>query len=80
VAVEANAQPERLDLPAAALARARELGVGVVISTDAHRVRELDALRYGVDQARRAGLEPRHVLNTLPVDDFLAALRPPPEG
>jgi DNA polymerase (family 10) len=47
----------------------------VVISTDAHRVAHLDHLRYGVEQARRAWLEPRHVLNTLPLAAFLAALR-----
>jgi DNA polymerase (family 10) len=77
VAVEANASPERLDLPDAALFRARELGVPVAISTDAHSPRGLDVMRYGVDQARRAWLEPRHVLNTLPLDRFLAALGRP---
>jgi hypothetical protein len=34
-------------------------------------------MRYGVEQARRAWLEPRHVLNTLPLDRFLAALGRP---
>jgi DNA polymerase (family 10) len=75
VAVELNAQPERLDLRDTQLARARELGVKVVISTDAHQTRELDFMRYGVEQARRAWLEPSHVLNTLPLARFRAALR-----
>ncbi len=74
VAVELNAHPERLDLKDTHLIRARELGIPVVISTDAHRAAELDLIRYGVEQARRAWLEPAHVLNTRPLGDFLAAL------
>jgi DNA polymerase (family 10) len=76
VAVELNAQPDRLDLRDTQVARARELGVKVVISTDAHHARELEFMRYGVEQARRAWLEPEHVLNTLPLEEFLAALQP----
>jgi DNA polymerase (family 10) len=77
VAVELNAHPERLDLKDTHLMRARELGVKVVISTDAHTVGDLDLMRYGVEQARRAWLEPAHVLNTLPLADFLAAIGHP---
>ncbi len=75
VAVELNANPARLDLKDTHLMRARELGVPVVISTDAHRVEDLDLMRYGVEQARRAWLGPADVLNTLPVDELLARLR-----
>lgn len=71
VAVELNAQPDRLDLRDTHLLRARELGVKVVISTDAHRTGELDFVRYGVEQARRAWLEPKHVLNASPLEDLL---------
>jgi DNA polymerase (family 10) len=74
VAVELNSHPERLDLKDTHLIRARELGIPVVISTDAHRARELELIHYGVEQARRAWLEPAHVLNTRPVDELLAAL------
>jgi len=74
VAVELNAHPERLDLKDTHLIRARELGVPVVISTDAHDPAHLDLMRYGVEQARRAWLEPRHVLNTRPLVELLAAL------
>jgi DNA polymerase (family 10) len=74
VAVEANASPARLDLADVHLARARELGVPVAISTDAHSVGGLDTMRYGVDQARRAGLGPGDVLNTRPLADLLAWL------
>jgi DNA polymerase (family 10) len=80
VAVELNSNPHRLDLCDSHLFLARELGCRIVISTDSHRTRELDLMRYGVEQARRAWLEPRHVLNTLPGDEILAAFRrlPPP--
>ena len=74
VAVELNAHPERLDLRDTHLMRARELGVPVVISTDAHRTGHLDLMRYGVEQARRAWLEPRHVLNTRPLEELLETL------
>lgn len=74
VAVEANASPARLDLADVHLARARELGVPVAVSTDAHSIGGLDTMRYGVDQARRAGLGPGDVLNTRPLADLLAWL------
>lgn len=64
VAVELNANPRRLDLSEAHVHRAKELGVPVVIDTDAHAPAGLDDMRYGIDQARRAWLEPKDVLNT----------------
>jgi DNA polymerase (family 10) len=75
VAVEANASPERLDLDGELLRCARDAGCKVVVSTDAHSVRELDHLRWGVDQARRGWLRREDVLDTLPLADLLAALR-----
>jgi DNA polymerase (family 10) len=75
VAVELNAHPDRLDLRDTHLMRAKELGVKVVISTDAHRVRDLDLMHYGIEQARRAWLSPSDVLNTQPLDELLAATR-----
>jgi DNA polymerase (family 10) len=77
VAVELNASPNRLDLKDTHLVLARELGCRIVISTDSHRVAELGTMRYGVEQARRAGLEPRHVLNTLACPEFLHAIARP---
>jgi DNA polymerase (family 10) len=70
VAVELNANPNRLDLSDVHVFRAKELGVKVVISTDAHAPRELANMRFGVDQARRGWLEADDVLNTLPADAF----------
>jgi len=44
----------------------------VSIDSDAHRTEELEYVRWGVDQARRAWAEPRHVLNTRSRDGLLA--------
>jgi DNA polymerase (family 10) len=70
VALELNAHPHRLDLRDTHLIRARELGIPIVISTDAHTTRDLDYMRYGVEQARRAGLEAGDVLNTRPLPEL----------
>jgi DNA polymerase (family 10) len=64
VMLEVNAQPDRLDLNDLHVQMARDAGVTLVISTDAHRVQELDAMRYGVDQARRGWCEAGDVANT----------------
>jgi len=71
VAVELNANPNRLDFSDVHVHRARELGVKVVISTDAHSPRALDNMRFGVDQARRGWLGPDDVLNAQPLEGFL---------
>ncbi|HET9885452.1 MAG TPA: DNA polymerase/3'-5' exonuclease PolX [Candidatus Binatia bacterium] len=65
VAVELNAQPDRLDLNDVHLLRAREIGVKIAINTDAHSSEQLRFMNYGIDQARRGWLEKRHVINTL---------------
>ncbi len=75
VAVELNAHPERLDLKDTHLMRAKELGAKIVISTDAHRTTELALMRYGLDQARRAWLTKKDVLNTRPLSQLLKALK-----
>ncbi len=80
VALELNAHPDRLDLKDTHLMRAVELGAKIVVSTDAHRPEHLELMRYGVEQARRAWLTPEDVLNTRPLDDFLAALGGGAEG
>ena len=75
VALEINAQPERLDLDDVQARAAQEAGVALVISTDAHRVEELNCMRYGVDQARRAWCEARHILNARPLAEMQKVLR-----
>jgi DNA polymerase (family 10) len=64
--LELNAHPSRLDLDDVACAAAKNHGIPVVISTDAHNVHGLEAMRYGVLQARRGGLTKRDVANTRP--------------
>lgn len=62
--MELNAHPQRLDLTDRFCKMAKDMGLKVAISTDAHRIDELDLMRYGVDQARRGWLEAGDVLNT----------------
>lgn len=64
VAIEMNATPLRLDANEHMARMAREAGVPIVLSSDAHSVRELEHLRYGIGIARRAWLQKEHVLNT----------------
>jgi DNA polymerase (family 10) len=58
-----NSSPDRLDVSAAHARLAREAGVLIAITTDAHSTHELEYAQIGVDQARRAGLEKKSVLN-----------------
>jgi len=62
--LEVNAQPDRLDLDDVYCKMAKERGLKLAISTDAHGTEELRFMRYGVFQARRGWLEPDDVLNT----------------
>jgi DNA polymerase (family 10) len=63
-ALEMNGSPHRLDLSVERARRAVELGCVLTIDSDAHKTAELDYVRWGITQARRAWVEPRHVLNT----------------
>jgi DNA polymerase (family 10) len=63
---EINSSPDRLDLSAPNARKASNAGVLISIATDSHRTTELDLLRCGLDQARRAGLQKTDVLNCLP--------------
>jgi DNA polymerase (family 10) len=62
-ALEMNGSPHRLDLSVERARRAVEAGCVLTIDSDAHSIRELDFVRWGISQARRAWVEPRHVLN-----------------
>jgi DNA polymerase (family 10) len=78
VAMECNSYPDRLDLRDVHLRMCKDRGVKVVISTDAHTTSHLAFIRYGVLTARRGWLAKGDVLNTLPPEGFLQALRPKP--
>jgi DNA polymerase (family 10) len=73
-ALEINAMPDRLDLKDLHVYRARELGVMLVIGTDAHSVAHLGLMRFGIGVARRGWCEAKHVLNTRKYADVLAFL------
>jgi len=70
-ALEINAHYERLDLNDIHARMAVEHGVMLSLGTDAHSMEGLDNMRFGVAVARRAWLEPKHILNTYPLDKLL---------
>ena len=74
-AMEIDAQPGRLDLKDKHIHRARELGVGLVIDSDSHATEQFGNLGLGVSMARRGWCEAKDILNTLPLENFRAALK-----
>ena len=75
VALEINCQVDRLDLSDANAKAARDRGVKIVISTDAHASGGFRLMKWGVQVARRAWLTKEDVLNTRGVDEFRKGLR-----
>jgi DNA polymerase (family 10) len=75
VAVEINANPWRLDIEWRWHRRAAELGCLFAINPDAHSTPEIDNVRWGVAMARKGGLSPDRVVNTLPRKEFERWLR-----
>ncbi|MDH4183531.1 MAG: DNA polymerase/3'-5' exonuclease PolX [Nitrospinota bacterium] len=78
VIIELNANPQRLDIDWRELAAVRRAGGMISINPDAHRVHGLDHVKYGVTTARKGGVKPGMVLNTMGADKvaaFLADLR-----
>jgi DNA polymerase (family 10) len=71
-ALEINAYPARLDLCDVHVSRAIELGVSLVISSDAHATDGFQVLRFGVATARRGWATADDVLNTRSVDQLLS--------
>ncbi len=74
-AMEISAMPSRLDLKDTHINLAREMGVKLIISTDAHRTEHLDFMRFGSGMARRGWCEAKDILNTLPLEEFLSYLK-----
>ncbi len=79
VILELNGNPERLDLCDRHVKLARDKGMKLIISTDAHHPEHLKFMRYGVMTARRGWMEKRSILNTHPPEKLLASLRPLPK-
>jgi len=70
--LEVNSNFHRLDLSDALCRKARELGVHVVINTDAHNREDLNNIHFGVATAQRGWIEKDRVLNARPVEELLA--------
>lgn len=75
VLLEINAQPTRLDLDDLSAHAAMERGVTLVVGSDAHAVAELEFMRWGVDQARRAWATAANIANTRSLASLLKLLR-----
>ncbi|MFO8055258.1 MAG: DNA polymerase/3'-5' exonuclease PolX [Bacteroidales bacterium] len=75
ICFEINSDPDRLDLNDVYCKLGKEIGIKMVISTDAHSVENLDLIRFGISQARRGWLEKDDVLNTLSWKKLKKALR-----
>ncbi|HEY0190229.1 MAG TPA: PHP domain-containing protein, partial [Kofleriaceae bacterium] len=75
-AIEINGDPYRLDLDPINARKAAQRGIKFVLSCDAHSTRSLGAVRFAVAMARRARLRKHDVLNTLPLDELAAHIRP----
>lgn len=73
--LELNAHPDRLDLDDVHCQRAKEMGLKLAISTDAHSTDDLDLMRFGIGQARRGWLEPGDVINTRPLAELRKLLK-----
>jgi DNA polymerase (family 10) len=78
-ALEINGSDHRLDLSDVRARRAVAAGCLLTIDSDAHNLRELDYVRWGIAQARRAWVEPWMVLNTRPREDLLAWVAAKPD-
>ncbi|UWZ85274.1 DNA polymerase/3'-5' exonuclease PolX [Occallatibacter riparius] len=72
---ELNSSPDRLDLSAENARLAHAADIDIAISTDSHSTGEFRTIRYGLEQARRAGLQKRDVLNCRPLDALLKLLK-----
>ena len=75
VAMELNAQPDRLDLPHNYCKFAADMGVAIVLSTDAHSTENLRRMANGITEARRGWLTKEDVVNTRPLAEMLEMLK-----
>ncbi|HKD86954.1 MAG TPA: DNA polymerase/3'-5' exonuclease PolX [Streptosporangiaceae bacterium] len=73
-ALEVNSHPARLDLPSAHIKAARDAGVKFAVNTDAHSVRDLGYLQYGVATAQRGWLTAEDVITAWPLAQLTAFL------
>ena len=73
--LEINGMPSRLDLKDVHAYRARELGVKLIVNTDAHSTEHLEFMRIGVGVARRGWCQAQDIVNTKPLEEITAYLK-----
>ena len=74
-AIEINSMPDRLDLKDIHAQRAQEVGVKLVINTDAHSKEHLNYIRFGIGVARRGWCQAEQILNTGTTGEILDFLK-----
>ncbi|HNX40604.1 MAG TPA: PHP domain-containing protein, partial [Methanothrix sp.] len=74
-ALEINAHPSRLDLSDVNAKAAKEAGVKMAVNSDAHEAEQLLTMKYGLNVARRAWLEKKDLLNSMPLADLRSFLK-----
>jgi DNA polymerase (family 10) len=72
--MEINSQPNRWDLPDDLAKECVRRAIPLIINTDAHEKSQMEYMKYGIYNARRAGVEAKHVVNTLKFDEFVKVL------
>lgn len=75
VVIELNANPHRLDIDAEWIPYCMEKNVKIAINPDAHNLKGINDIHYGVKAARRGGLQREYCINTFAKDEFLQQLR-----
>ena len=75
VVIELNANPQRLDIDWRELGKVKKTGAMISINPDAHRIPGLDHVGYGVMAARKGGVAPEMVFNTMGVEQVAAELK-----
>ncbi len=73
--LEINSFPVRLDLKDDHIRQAKEAGVKMIISTDAHQKEQINFMEFGIAQARRGWAEKKDIINTKSLDKFLKSLK-----
>jgi len=69
--LEINSFPQRLDLNDINIKRAIEIGVKLIINSDAHQTNQMKSMEFGVYQARRGWAEKKNILNTFSLSKLL---------
>lgn len=75
VSIELNANPHRLDIDWEWIPAAVDKGILISINPDAHNLKGINDIRYGVYSARRAGLQKHQCLNALDTNSFIKKIK-----